>query len=185
MTERPAKRVSPVVMGNGRIVEIARTVGPFVGVGPGEGHVADAEAVVEAQEAEVGFYGVAAFDADERGEDAVNVGLDDVFGGKAEAHGVGVFADLLVDAVDELQGAEGEAAAPCGGLDPGGEELGGEVAGAGGFEVQHAAVERVGEVPGFVDEALRGVGVSVDDDGGSVDFGGIGHVAEVARIGAR
>jgi hypothetical protein len=74
-----------------------------------------------------------------------------------------VFAELFVDAVDELQGAEDVAAAPLVGLDPDGEELGGEVAGARGRQIEHAGSERAGEVPALVDEALRGVGVAVDD----------------------
>ena len=126
-----AEESEAVVVGDGGVVEVAGAVGPLVGVGPGEGHVADAEAVVKAEEAEIGFDGVAALDADECGENAVGVGLHNVFGGKAEAHVARVFADLLVDAVDELQGSEGVAAAPLDRLDPGGEELGGEVSSAG------------------------------------------------------
>ena len=87
--------------------------------------------MVEAEETEIGFDGVAALDADECGENAVGVGLHDVCGGKAEAHVVRVFADLLKDAVDELQGSEGVAAAPLDRLNPSGEELGGEVSSAG------------------------------------------------------
>jgi hypothetical protein len=96
-----------------------------------------------------------------------------------------VFADLFEDAVDELQGAEGVAAAPFAGLDPGGEELGGEVAGAGGFEVQHAVAAWVCEVPGIVDETLWRVGVRVDDDSGTMDFERVGHaVWMVAKLGS-
>ena len=64
-----------------------------------------------------------------------------------------------------------------GGLDPDGEELGGEVAAAGRVEGDHAAVVCGwrGEVPAVVEEALRGVGVSVDDDGGAVDFKSLGE----------
>ena len=64
------------------------------------------------------------------------------------------------------------------GLDPDGEELGAEVAFAGGFEVEVAAVERVGEVVALIDDALGRVGVGVNDDGGSLHFFGgkvLGH----------
>jgi len=180
-----AEECEAVVVLDGGIAEVAGAVGPLVGVGPGERHVTDAEAVVEAEEAEVGFDGMAAFDADEGGEDVVGVGLDDVRGGEAKAHGIRVFADLLVDAVDELEGAEGEAASPLLGLDPGGEELGGEVAGASGFEVQHAVAEGRGKVPGFIDKALGGVGVGVDDDGGTMDFEWVGHVLSAGEMVAK
>ena len=43
-------------------------VGQVVGVGPGEGHVTDAEAVEVAEAVERIFNGVAAFDAEEEGE---------------------------------------------------------------------------------------------------------------------
>lgn len=62
------------------------------------------------------------------------------------------------------------------GVDPHGEELGGEVSLLCGVVVEHAAVERVCEVPVLVGESLRGVCVGVDDDGGVVNGGGIGHL---------
>ena len=57
-----------VVVVDSFVFEVAGGVGPVVGVGPGEGHVTDAEAVVVAEEAEGVFDGVAAFDAHEDGE---------------------------------------------------------------------------------------------------------------------
>ncbi len=64
------------------------------------------------------------------------------------------------------------ASTPLGGFGPDGEELCGEIGGAGGVEVQVAAGERAGEAPGLVGEALRGVGVGIDDEGlrGSLHF---------------
>ena len=62
------------------------------------------------------------------------------------------------------------------GVDPDGEELRVEVSFFRGVVVEHAAVERVGEVPVLVDEALGGVCVRVDDYGFGVNFGGVGHL---------
>ena len=157
------------------VVLVAGGVGPVVGVGPGEGHVADAEAVVVAEECEGVLDGVAAFDAHEDGELALAVGGKDVVGGDAELELVGMVADLFEGAVDEFKGAEGGAVAGVlVGVDPDGEELGVEVALLRAVVVEHAAFERVGEVPVLIDEALGGVGVGVDDDGGLVDLGGVG-----------
>ena len=50
------------------VFDVAGGVGPVVGVGPGEGHVTDAEAVVVAEKTERVFDGVAAFDAHEDAE---------------------------------------------------------------------------------------------------------------------
>ena len=54
-----------VVAENGWVVDVAGGVGPVVGVGPGEGHVACAEAVIVPEASERVLDGVAAFDADE------------------------------------------------------------------------------------------------------------------------
>src|SRR5438046_905105 len=80
-------------------------VGPVVGVGPGERHVANAETVVVPEEGDRVFNGVAAFDAHEDGEFSSAVGFDDLVGGGAELELVGGFTDLLERAVDEFQGA--------------------------------------------------------------------------------
>ena len=60
--------------------------GPAIGVGPGEGHVADAEFVVGAQEAERVFDGVAAFDAHEHGAFVLATSGFDVGGGGREGY---------------------------------------------------------------------------------------------------
>ena len=91
-------------------------------------------------------------------------------GGEAKLKFVGIFADLFEGGVDEFE----RAAATGSGwvlarVYPDGEELGVEVALLCGVVVEHAAVERVGEVPVFIYEALGGVGVCVDYDGGVVD----------------
>jgi hypothetical protein len=72
-------------------------------------------------------------------------------------------ADLFEHAVNQAEGAMGEAALPGLRLGPDGEEFGGEVALSGGLEIQMAAAQRAGLVPVFVDEALWRVSVGVDD----------------------
>ena len=166
-----------VVVGDGGVVDVAGGVGPVVGVGPGEGHVTDAEAVVVAEEAEGVLDGVAAFDAHEDGEFSLLVRCDDLIGGGAELEFVGCAADLLEGGVDEFEGAAGGGVGGVlAGVDPDGEELRVEIALLCGVVVEHAAVEWVGEVPVLVDEALRGVGVGVDDDSARVHLGGVGHL---------
>ncbi len=69
------------------------------------------------------------------------MGGEDVGGGEAEVELAGVAADLLEGGVDEGEGADGGVVGGVlAGVDPGGEEVGGEVALAGGVEVDHAAV---------------------------------------------
>ena len=79
-----------VVVGTLGSVDVALGVGPAVGVEVGEGHVADAEGVVVAQEAKGVLDGVAAFDAHEGGDLVFAVGAHDVGGGGGEDEVVGV-----------------------------------------------------------------------------------------------
>ncbi len=67
-TDLAAEVGEAVVVGDVGVVDVAGGVGPVVGVGPGEGHVADAETMVDAEKSERVFDGVAAFDAEEDGE---------------------------------------------------------------------------------------------------------------------
>ena len=120
---------------------------------------------------------MAAFNAHEDGEFALLVGGDDLVGGRAELKFVRGFAHLLERAVDQFERSAGRGIGRIlAGVDPDGEELGVEVAFACAVVVEHAAVERVGEVPVFVDEALRSVSVCVYDDSAGVDFCGVGHL---------
>jgi len=87
-----------------------------------------------------------------------------------------VFADLLEGAVDERECAVGAGVGGVlAGVDPDGEELRVEISLFGAGVVEHAAVEGIGEIPVFIDESLRGVGVGVDDDGGLMDGLWISH----------
>jgi len=112
---------------------------------------------------------VAALNAHEGGELVVAVGLLNAGRGGDELDLVRVPRDLLLDGVDQLQGAAGVLALVLDGFDPDGEELRAQVAFVDGVEIEIAAVERIGEVKVLIDKALRGVGVGVDDDGGVMD----------------
>ncbi len=52
------------------------------------------------------------------------------------------------------------------GVNPDGEELRAQIALSSRFQVEVAAVERIAEIEILIDEALRRVGVGIDDDGG-------------------
>ncbi len=154
-----------VVMLDLGVVDVALRVGPVVGVEVGEGHVADAEGVVVAEEAEGVFDGVAAFDAHEGGDLVFVVGADDVVGGGGEDEVVGVRGDDVgADGVDHLQGAVGGVIVlDVLGTDVDGEELGAE-------EAFHAReIGLAGFVGGGDVVAVDGAGgdvvVGVDEDG--------------------
>ena len=60
------------------------------------------------------------------------------------------------------------------GVDPDGEKFGAQISAAGFVEADVAGVFGIGrtDVEAFVEEALRGVGVGVDDDGRIVNLAG-------------
>ncbi len=155
--------------------DVARGIGPAVGIGPSERHIADAEAVVVAQEGKRVLDGVPAFNAHERRELALVVGRFHVRRGIGHAHLVRMLGGLLVDGVDQFKRALGVVAFVEVGLDPNGKELRAEVALFGGLKVEMATVERVGEIIVFVEKALRSVGVRVNHEGGAMDSLGVGH----------
>src|SRR5262245_42461095 len=67
-------------------------------------HVAHAEAVVHAENAQRVVDGMAALDADERGNLAVLVNADNIVSSRGHGKGVGIVLDELVDEVDLLEG---------------------------------------------------------------------------------
>jgi hypothetical protein len=72
-----------------------------------QGHVAHAEAVEIAQEADVVFDGVSAFDAQQGGELVLAVGALDVFDAEGHHHAVGMAGGLFVDGIDEIERVAG------------------------------------------------------------------------------
>ena len=123
-----------------------------------------------------------AFDSHEDGELAGGARIEDVHRRGAEGEIAGVAADLIEDAIDKGKSPMREAALPCGGLGPDGEELGGEVALAGGLEIQVTGAERGSdEVPGFVDKALRRIGVGINDESRGVNLGWVGMAWRALR----
>ena len=75
-----------------------------------ERHVAHAEAVVVAQQADVVLDGVPAFDAHQRRQFVFLVGALDIGDGKGHHHAVGMSRGLLVNRVDQIEGMLGEMA---------------------------------------------------------------------------
>jgi hypothetical protein len=125
--------------------------------------------VVEAEEGKGVLDGMAAFYAKEDGEPALRAGGEDIVRGCAEGEVLWVSADLLEDGVEQDEGAMRVAVAPLFGLGPEGEERAGEVAFARGVEAEMAFAAGRREVPEVVGEALWGVYVGVDDEGGVMD----------------
>lgn len=119
-----------------------------------------------AQEAERVFDGVAAFKTEQDGEATFGASGEDVGWSEAEAQFLRMKANLFERSIEELEGAVGVGSGGVlFGVDPECEELCGEVAGAGGGEVDHAGAEIRCEVPMLIEEALGSVGVGIDDEG--------------------
>ena len=146
---------------DGSVVDVAGAVGPVSGVGPGERHVANTESVVLAEKGEGVLDGVAAFNSHERGELVVAMSFFDARRCGDELNLIGVSGDLLLDRVDQLEGAAGILAFIELGLDPDGKELGAEVALVDGVEVEISFAARIGEIEVLVKEALGRVGVGI------------------------
>ena len=111
---------------------------------------------------------VAALEAEEDGEATFLFGGEDAGGGEAEAE-VGRVA-LRICCVTASRSSKGTVGmgggGVLGGIDPEGEELGGEVACAGGGQVDGASAKGAcDEVPGLIQDALGGVGMSVYNEG--------------------
>ena len=173
-------------VGHGLVVDVAGAVGPTVGVGPGEGHVADAEGIVLAQQGNRVFDGVTALNAHEHCEFVRAVRVLNAVGRGDKHELVRVLSDLLLDGVNEFEGSAGVLAFIEGGLDPDGEELGAEVAFARGFEVEVATVEWAGEVEALIEESLRGVGVGINHQGRPLNAcGGFGLRSGLVHRGYR
>ena len=91
---------------------------------------------------------------------------EDVVGGEAELEFVGMVANLVESTFDQCKSAvRGLVGSVLVVIDPHGQELRGEVALPCSLVVQHAALQRTGEVPVLVEKTLWSVGVGVDDDG--------------------
>ncbi len=151
------------------VVHVAAGVANVVGVRPGERHVAHAQAVIIAQDADVAFDGVPAFHAQQRGELMLAMRGQDVLGAEGHHHLVGMAARLLVDRVDHVERALGFVAFIRLRLDPDGKEFRAQIAGLDLVEIHVAGAGVLREIEILVDETAGRVGVSVDDDGRIVD----------------
>jgi len=167
------------------VVDVALRIGPVVGVEVGKGHVADAERVEIAEEAEGVFDSVPAFDAHQGGDPAVVVGVDDSLGGggEDEVFRVGL-NDVGADGVDHLEGAVGGViAVDVVGVDEDGEELCAEEAFHAG-EVGLTLAVRIGDIV-TVDGFRGDVVVGVDEDGiaGDAVYLGLGDRTRAGSAG--
>ena len=167
-------------------------VGPGEAVGVSEGHVADAELVVSAEESEGVLDGMAAFDADEAGDFVGFAGGEDFVGGAGEGEGVGIARNHSVDEVDLFEGLAGGAAGDHeAGGDVCGPELGAEAAefeaGDVGVEVGAGVLGDVEVVEGHAGFGAHFVGevvVAVDDEGFAMNAPGLGgDFGEVVGVG--
>src|ERR1022692_1031093 len=93
----------------------------------------------------------------------------DAFRGSDKHDPAGVLGHLLLDGVDQLQGAAGVLTFVECGLDPDGEELRAEVAVVKRLQVEVAVAEWIGQVKVLINKALRRVGMGVDDQCGAMD----------------
>src|SRR5579872_1183361 len=88
---------------------------------------------------------------------------------------------LLPDRIDELQGAVREPAFIWDRIDPYGEELRAQVAFSGRLEIEIACAQRIAEVEVLVDEALRGIGMGVNNDRGLLNLFGREFTGHLGR----
>src|SRR5580692_2645376 len=117
---------------------------------------------------------MAAFYAHQCRQLVLAMSLLDVRSGEGHLHLIRMLRRLLIDSIDQLKSPFGIVAFVQLRLDPDGEELRAEVAFLRRIEIQLAAIERAGKIEILVDQALRGISVRVDDDGGVVyGFGGL------------
>jgi hypothetical protein len=103
-----AERREAVVMFDLGIINVALRICPVVGVEVGEGHIANAEIVVVAEETEGIFDSMTAFDAHEGSDLVFVVGADYIVGRCSEDEIVGVSGDDVgTNGIYHLQGAIG------------------------------------------------------------------------------
>ena len=119
-------------------------IGPFVGVRPGERHVAHAQAVVVAQQVDIVLDRVPALDPHQRGEFVLLVGALDVGCGESHHHAVGMPRGLLVDGIDQIESVLGEVALVGLWFHPDREEFGAQISAAGLVEADVSNVVGIG-----------------------------------------
>ena len=85
-----------------RIVDVPGRVGPFVGVRPAQRHVANTQAIKLAQQPDVIFDGMPAFDAHQGGQLFLLVSAFDVLDREGHHHAIRMSRSLLVYRVDQV-----------------------------------------------------------------------------------
>ena len=158
------------------IVDIARGVGPLVGIRPAQSHVTNAEAVEIAQQVDIVFDRVTAFDTHQRSQFLLFVGTLDIVGAERHHHAVGMPRRLLINRIDQIERVAGEVALVGLRLHPDGKELSAKIACLGFIEADVAVVLGVGrsDVEILVEKTLRRVGVGVDNQRRLVNLASLG-----------
>jgi hypothetical protein len=138
----------------------------------GEGHVANAECRVGAEDGEVIVQHMATFDTYQHCDFVLFLGSPDLSNGDGEDKIVGMFADGFADGVDLIKSPfDGFWAGDFAG-NPDGEVDGIQAAFTHARDVDIAVSVAGADVEGGVKKPLRGVVVGVDDDGGVMEFFG-------------
>ena len=151
---------------------VGGAVAPVVVDGVRQRHVAHAEFGVGAQDAQVVFDGMAAFEAHQQRDLSLAVGAADVAGGAGQQQVVGVALHLLIDGGDDLQGAlDGAIVFVLARVHPDGEEGRVQPAFAHARNVDMAESVTGREVKTFVQQPHGCVDVRVDDNGAAVQLG--------------
>ena len=166
----------PVVMLDFGIVDISGGVRPFIGIGPAQGHVADTEAIVVAEEVHVVLNGVPALNTHQGRQLVFFVSAFDVGNAEGHHHAIGMPGGFLVDGVDQVEGMLREMSLVGLRLYPDREEFRTQISRACLVETDLADVLRIraAKVEVALQETLRRVGVRVDHNGGVVNREGLG-----------
>ena len=161
----------PVVVRDFGIVDVAGRVGPLVGIRPAQGHVANAQPVVVAEQMNVIFDRVAAFDSHQCCQLLLFVCALNVVYRECHHHAVRVARRLFIHRIDHVEGGFGEMPAGCFGVGPDRKEFRAQVAGASLVEADVPDILwiSVADIETFVKKTLRSVSVGVHNDGGVVD----------------
>ena len=157
-------------------------IGPFVVVEVGEGHVANAEIAVDTDHADVVAQHVAAFDAHQDSNLSLFMRASNVIGSAGEGEIFRVFPHVLLDGIDLVESFLNRERAHGAAVNPDGKENGVHAAFAHAGDVDVARGIALAEVEIAGEEALSGVVVSVNDDGGEVESAGL--IRETESAGA-
>ncbi len=154
-----------VVVLHFRVVDVARGIGPLVGVRPRKCHVTHAEAIVITQHVHIVLDRVPTFNAHERGELVLAVSALDVGDRESHHHAIGMVRRLLINRINQIESVLGEMALVRLWLNPYGEKFRTEISSPCFVETDVSDVVwvRRTDVEVLVEKTLWRVGVGIDD----------------------